>query len=275
MQYHAKLPESNHNVSHQNPIREFLSLLLGVVAIVLFVYWLLGFFVDVAVDYISPEMEMAMYQSMLGEELSTAAVPKKLSDTAVEMQTLLGDLSHCIDVDFPIELTFTDSDTPNAYAAPGGQMVVLSGLLNYVESENGLAFVLAHELGHFKNRDHLRGMGRSIVLFALSFLATGNSELSQLLAPVNEFQSAQFSQSSESAADATALDIVDCHYGHVTGATEFFETMAELSGAQLLFSHYFTSHPESQARVKAIHTLSQEKGYITGQTRHAFWTEQE
>ena len=52
MQYHAKLPDENPNVSHQNPIKEFFSLLAGLVAIVLFIYWILGFFIDSAVEYI-------------------------------------------------------------------------------------------------------------------------------------------------------------------------------------------------------------------------------
>ena len=68
MQYHAKLPEENPNVSHQNPIKEFFSLLAGLVAIVLFIYWILGFFIDSAVEYISPEMEMTIFES-LGEDL--------------------------------------------------------------------------------------------------------------------------------------------------------------------------------------------------------------
>jgi len=270
MKYHAKLPEKNHNVSHQNPIREFLALLTGVLTFVLVVYWVLGFFVDVAVDYISPEMELAIFESVLGEDEPNTPpiVPDK---TQLAMEVLLSDLSQCMNVGFPIELSYTQSETPNAFAAPGGKMVVLSGLLKYVKSENGLAFVLAHELGHFKNRDHLRGMGRNVVLMALSFLATGNSYLSKLLMPVNEFQTAQFSQGRESDADARALDIIQCHYGHVAGATEFFETMVKPEGDLLM--HYFQTHPEARARIDAIHKLSQERGYTEGKVSPAFWLE--
>ncbi len=40
-------------------------------------------------------------------------------------------------------------------------MVVFTGLLEKMTSENELAFVLAHELGHYDHRDHLRGLGRA------------------------------------------------------------------------------------------------------------------
>jgi Zn-dependent protease with chaperone function len=65
------------------------------------------------------------------------------------------------------------SDAVNAMAVPGGKMVVFSGLLDSLSSTNGLMFVLAHEVGHFKNRDHLRLMGRGIVLSILAMLALG------------------------------------------------------------------------------------------------------
>ena len=269
MQYHAKLPDQNHNVSHQNPLREFLTLLAGIIAFVLLVYWVLGFFVDLAVDYISPEMEMAIYES-ISNDVVPVEPPPFIDQTQREIQTLLSALSTCMDVGFPINLTYRQSDTPNAFAAPGGKMVVLSGLLKHVKSENGLAFVLAHELGHFKNRDHLRGMGRSVVLVALSFLATGNVYLSKLLMPVNAFQSAQFSQGRESDADAVALAILQCHYGHVAGTTEFFESMVK-PDKDLPLTHYFSTHPEAQARIESIDKISQDKGYIKADTTPAFW----
>ncbi len=52
----------------------------------------------------------------------------------------------------------------------GSYLFVTNGLLAAVESENELAFVLAHELGHFHHRDPLQALGRSLVLITLSSL---------------------------------------------------------------------------------------------------------
>merc|ERR1711879_567360 len=41
-----------------------------------------------------------------------------------------------------------DQDMPNAFATLGGHIFITRGLLDSVESENGLAMVLAHEYGH-------------------------------------------------------------------------------------------------------------------------------
>lgn len=271
MQYHAKLPENNSNVSSEHPLKEFIILLLGSAAIVLIIYWALGLFIDIAVDTISPEMEIAIYETMAEEESETAlGDDKDPSEKEVLAQNLVSQLSQCVTIAYPIKLTFVDSETPNAFAAPGGKMVLLSGLLKRVQSENGLAFVLAHELAHFKNRDHLRGLGRGVVLMALSVLTTGNSSLSRLMATVSSLEAAQFSQSRERAADATALAIINCHYGHVSGATEFFETLSKES-ERLPLMHYFSSHPEAEQRIAAINALSQQKSYLQGQVNKVGW----
>ncbi len=50
---------------------------------------------------------------------------------------------------------------PNAFAMPGGTTGLITGLLETLDNEIELAFVIAHELGHFHNRDHLSGLGRA------------------------------------------------------------------------------------------------------------------
>ena len=47
------------------------------------------------------------------------------------------------------EFTVIDADdTANAFALPGGKVAVYTGILPYTKDEAGLAFVLAHEIGH-------------------------------------------------------------------------------------------------------------------------------
>ena len=260
MIYKPRLPDeqSNVNVSHDHPLKEFVILIFGVVAIVLIAYWLLGLFIDTAVDSISPETEAALFA-----KLNNIGHPIKGDDTSSDtrqqhLQTLIDDLSKCLELPYSIVLTVEDSEQVNAYALPGGRVVVLSGLLDKVQSENGLAFVLAHELGHFKNRDHLRSMGRQIVLLAIATLLTGsNSDLSQMLTPATSLSEAQYSQHRESEADRVALETLQCHYGHVGGSTEFFEILLNTEAqTDLKFVHYFSTHPELNQRIQAIQGLT-------------------
>ena len=53
----------------------------------------------------------------------------------------------------PVVILFDAPDKINAFAAPGGFIFVTTGLLNFVEDEDELAFVLAHEIAHIE-MDH-------------------------------------------------------------------------------------------------------------------------
>ena len=261
MKYRATLPERNDNVSHQHPLKEFLVLLGGVAGLVLAVYILLGFFIDYAVAYVSPETEIRIFSAVDMDWEGTGR-----PDTDEEqrsLQRLIDQLARCVGIPYTIKLRISDSDQLNAFAYPGGTVVVYSQLLEVLHSENGLAFVLAHELGHFQNRDHLRAMGRGVVVLAtLTALSGANSDLSRLLTPLNNFENAQFSQERESAADATALRALNCHYGHVGGATEFFESAAApVDDFDFSLTHYFTSHPEANERISYLRDLSDKLGF--------------
>ncbi len=257
MKYSPGLPKHNDNISHEHPLKEFVVLLAGAIGIIVAAFVILGLFVDTAVQYIEPEIERMLFNVDWGDE------DEPLSEREQELQYLLEQLGSCVDVGYPITVRISESDDMNAVAQPGGRVIVLSGLLDKVETENGIAFVLAHELGHFKNRDHLRSMGRALVLLAVSVALTGaNSDASSIMTPVYNVETARFSRDRESAADATALRALNCYFGHVGGATEFFELMVEpRDDLDWSLTHYFASHPEPQDRIDDRRALTEALGY--------------
>ncbi len=257
MEYKPLLPENNDNVSHNQPIREFILLFSGIIVFLLALFWVSGLLVDYAVNYITPEMEVKMFSTFSPSE-------KELAEDGdlkqAELQRMVNRLSQCIHITYPLSVHLIDSKTANAVALPGGRILVFKGLLNKVESENGLAFILAHELAHFKNRDHLRGMGRGIVITAVAALITGaGSDFTQLFTPTVNFNMAQYSQDRERLADEKALQVLNCSYGHVGGAAEFFNAMApDDKKENSLIGHYFSSHPEALERIKNLQKLAKE-----------------
>ncbi len=259
MEYKPSLPQDNHNITHTPPSKEFVALLGGVLGLIFVTYIVLGFFVDFAVEHISPEVEHELFRQapvfLLPPEESSADPRQK------KLQQLIDDLKSCVGISVPITVHIKESEMANAMALPGGHIVVFSGLLDKLDSENGIAFVLGHELGHFTNRDHLRGLGRGIVLTVLAATVTGaNSNLSQLLTPSIQLSQANYSQGREALADQTGMRALYCQYGHVGGATEFFEKMSE-SETTGYISHYFSTHPEMRARISILIQQAQENGW--------------
>jgi Zn-dependent protease with chaperone function len=57
-----------------------------------------------------------------------------------------------------------------------------------------------------------------------------------------------FSRKQETRADEFALETLYCDYGHVAGATDFFEKISKAQDPGK-FGHYWASHPESRKRI--------------------------
>ncbi|MEM9602117.1 MAG: M48 family metallopeptidase [Pseudomonadota bacterium] len=246
--------EDNVNVSHQSPLQEFVVLLGAALLFLAVAYGILGLLIDRAVDWVEPETERSLF-AHFGEAFSNETA----SEAERVLQSLVNDLQACLDPGYRIDVTLSDNPMANAFALPGGRMIVTRGLLEQVASENGLAFVLAHELGHFANRDHLRGLGRGIVLTVMSSVVLGSdSSLNAVFSPASMAGQARFSRARESAADASALAAVHCHYGHVGGALEFFETLRDAAPSERNFlepMHYFASHPDVATRIDDANAL--------------------
>ncbi len=79
-----------------------------------------------------------------------------------------------------------DSDDINAFACPGGLILVTRGLVSLCENEDALAAVLAHEIGHVAGKHGLRAIKKSRWTNVGTLLATegarnfGSEELAQL-----------------------------------------------------------------------------------------------
>ncbi len=63
----------------------------------------------------------------------------------------------------------------NAFAMPGGFVVVHTGLIQLAESPEELAGVLAHEIQHVEQRHSLRAMAQSLGLYAVLSLLVGDT----------------------------------------------------------------------------------------------------
>ena len=55
-----------------------------------------------------------------------------------------------------------DSEAINAFAAPGGYVVITLGLFNLLENEAQLAGILAHEIAHVVRKHHLKALQKTM-----------------------------------------------------------------------------------------------------------------
>ena len=116
-----------------------------------------------------------------------------------------------------------DSDEVNAFAAPGGFILVCRGLLDLCETEDELAAVLAHEVAHVANKDGLRAIKKSRLTGALTTLAVeagrslGSEDVKELTEQfaggiddiTRTLVNNGYARTQEFEADAAAVNILD------------------------------------------------------------------
>lgn len=261
MKYTPKLPGINDNVSPDSLIKEFAILLGGLLGMVLAIYIGLGLLVDFLVPRISIETE----QRVAGFFSQLTASAETSSRRALYLQGLTDRLgARCAPLPYEVRVYVSENEMANALALPGGTIIVFSGLLKTMGSENELAFVLSHELGHFHHRDHLRALGRSLVFMALSALVFGaDSSAGDLLAQSVGVSELGFSRIQETRADEFGVTALNCYYGHMGGATAFFEKMRAAEDPEL-FGQYFSSHPEVARRIRHLEAFGAANAFSSG-----------
>ena len=258
MKYTPKGLTENVNISHTSPIKEFFLLLGGVLAAILIVYNVLGFAVDLVVSKLPPAIEQR-----IGNLFTQNYANTKKTTAGTQLQILLDDLlEKHPDEGINYQVHLVPDANVNAMALPGGNIIVFSGLIEEVESENELSFVLAHELGHFANRDNLRGLGRTLVLLTISTAILGGDNFANKFL-MNSLLNVEikYSQNQEKMADLFALDLLNKKYGHAAGATDFFEKLGK-EDKRIRLLYYFATHPHPHDRVKALEERIKNNGYL-------------
>lgn len=259
MKFTPRLPRENVNISKVSPLRELFVLLSAVLGGVLIIYFVLGVALDIIVSRMPDQAD-----KILGTFFSAHYnFEREPSPAEKETQKLLDDLVQYLP---PRSLEFTvriaDNTQVNAMALPGGHILVFSGLISEIQSENELAMVLAHELGHFVHRDHLRGLGRRVVLVLLSVAFFGvDSPITELAQRTLATAELRFSRAQEEAADNFALHLLNKKYGHVAGATDFFDRLKDKQ-RRPRFLAYFSTHPHHRDRVVLLEAEIRKSGYI-------------
>jgi Zn-dependent protease with chaperone function len=269
MRFVAKQAKEGINVSDTHPLAEAGALVAGLAAIFAVVALLLIFMVELALYFVTTKDEAMLFADWLPNDLIAVS---HTDDRLRETQLLLDRLArHWPEKTYQFRVEIDASELPNAMALPGGLIIVTQGLLDQVESENELAFVLGHELGHFKNRDHLRALGRGLLLSVFFAAVTGN-DVAGIGLTAADVTLRGFSRQQETKADEFGLAIVHAEYGHVNEAWRLFERWAITDNKLIDLVTYLATHPDTGDRIADMRELARRKSWqINGEATALKW----
>ncbi len=213
------------------------------------VFFSIGGLVDLIVPAITPQKEAALFSRWIPNRTPSADADEKLKPSHEILEQLIQDPAV---PKLPYRLTLIQNPAPNAFAFPGGTIGLTSGLLESLDSKAALTFVLGHELGHFQQRDHLRGFGRSIggaVVFALLF--GGEMGNSQFADTFTHILGRSYSRDQEEAADLFGLGLVFRIYGETDGCDQLFRVLLE-SDKTPEWAYMLSTHPAPGERIEQL-----------------------
>jgi Zn-dependent protease with chaperone function len=112
---------------------------------------------------------------------------------------------------YKFRIRVLDIDIPNAFAAPGGYIVIFSGLIDLAESPDEVAGVLAHEMGHVTHQHAMTNLVRAIGFQALIVpLITGGAMAADVLSEMGQAAlQASYTRELEEDADRVAVELMN------------------------------------------------------------------
>jgi predicted Zn-dependent protease len=137
----------------------------------------------------------------------------------------------------------------NAYAAPGGLIVVHTGLIKESGSAEELAGVLAHEMAHVTRRHSMRQLIYAGGLVPLVGQLTGQPDAAALFNGLSQLSELKFSRTQEEDADQVGFDTLIAARISTEGMARFFDRLARADGPTPSF---LSTHPSSANRATAL-----------------------
>lgn len=152
--------------------------------------------------------------------------------------------------DYEYHIYVIRSSEVNAFALPGGNVFVLSGLIEFCHSPEELAAVLAHEIGHVEKKHVIKRLVKEVGLSVL-FSVTGGGETVVLEEIARTAASTVYDRKQEKEADLYGMDLLIRSGITPRVVASFFTRLKREKGGAPEELEFLMTHPNHNARIKA------------------------
>lgn len=163
--------------------------------------------------------------------------------------------------EYDYNIVVVRNEEVNAFALPGGNIVILSGLIQFSENPEEVAAVVAHEMAHVEKRHVIDRLMTELGLQVVFGVLVGGdavilSEISKTLT------STYFSRQQEKEADDFALDLLRRCGIHPSSLGTLFRRMKSQYRSHDEFE-WLMSHPTTNARIKSAFEYEIEEDFVS------------
>lgn len=238
----------------------------GVLALFLLApFILLGVFVwkadrviDWAVSHVSIEDEQT-----LGDMVFEQYRPTLKLITQGEAPRVIEEIGEKLGLDTPYKFKWHVADNPavNAFAIPGGHIVVFTGLIKAAQTPEEVTGVLAHEIQHVVQRHSLKAMVHNVGWRATIAMVTGDWTGGMLGELATQLGVLKYGRDKEAEADMKGLVLLKKIRVDPNGMVQFFEKLAPSGKRQGDTPiEFLSTHPTTTERMTALREAIKEQG---------------
>ena len=213
----------------------------------------------------SEDAELEMGRKYYSQILQSQALYQdpKIQSYVQSIGDSLAELSHRSDLIY--RFTVLDSPDVNAFALPGGYIFINRGLMVYLSSEEELAAVLGHEIGHVTARHSVRQISQAQVLSIISYAVAreAGSAAGDLANIASGALVAGYGRDMELQADSLGAEYMAKQGYSASGMIDTISVLKEhelystevskrRGSNQQTYHGIFASHPSNDSRLKEV-----------------------
>ena len=213
----------------------------------------------------SEDAELEMGRKYYSQILQSQALYQdpKIQSYVQSIGDSLAELSHRSDLIY--RFTVLDSPDVNAFALPGGYIFINRGLMVYLSSEEELAAVLGHEIGHVTARHSVRQISQAQVLSIISYAVAreAGSAAGDLTNIASGALVAGYGRDMELQADSLGAEYMAKQGYSASGMIDTISVLKEhelystevskrRGSNQQTYHGIFASHPSNDSRLKEV-----------------------
>ncbi|MES1218947.1 MAG: M48 family metallopeptidase [Bacteroidota bacterium] len=153
---------------------------------------------------------------------------------------------------YHIAITVVKDDVSNAFALPGGNIIVYDKILAGMNDYEELAALLSHEFTHVQNKHTTKSLFRQIgnSVFLNIFFGNTSAISNAIISNADNLKTLSYSRSLETEADKEGLKILAERKIDGNGFVELFQMLKQQNNIQT--SEWMSSHPDLEQRIEYI-----------------------
>lgn len=225
-------------------------LVAGIIGLLIGIYFvLIAVISSVGMYLVSVEKEQELgemiYSSMVQEADEDVAASSALTAFADELS---------LSQNYNLKFTVVNDTLVNAFAIPGGHIVVYKGILNGMKDADELVALLSHEASHVNERHSLRSMLRAMsgsLILSMVFGDMGSIG-GALVSQADQLRNLSYSRSLEEQADEEGMELMIKNKIDPKGMVKLMDQLAQLDASNRI-PGFLSTHPlTADRRVAAL-----------------------